>query len=90
LVSSNDSGFLEYPDKSFNRRIALFSVVGAVGLFLSQRLEFGVSLKDLSAAAMPYEKVCTQAFLVLVGSSFLYLSCIIYEQCRWHFETPVI
>ncbi|XP_031116381.1 thioredoxin-like protein HCF164, chloroplastic isoform X1 [Ipomoea triloba] len=56
LVSSNDSGFLEYPDKSFNRRIALFSIVGAVGLFLSHRLEFGVSLKDLSAAAMPYEK----------------------------------
>lgn len=55
-VSSNDAGFLEYPDKNFNRRIALFSVFGAVGLFLSRRLEFNVSLKDLSAAAITYEE----------------------------------
>ncbi|CAH9083616.1 unnamed protein product [Cuscuta europaea] len=56
-VSSNDRGrFLDYADTNFNRRIALVSAVGAVVLFLSQRLDFGVSLKDLSAAALPLEK----------------------------------
>ncbi|CAA0829165.1 Thioredoxin-like protein HCF164- chloroplastic [Striga hermonthica] len=47
----------EYPDKGFNRRIAVASTLAAVGLFLSSRLDFGgVSLKDLSAAALPYEE----------------------------------
>ncbi|XP_071695975.1 thioredoxin-like protein HCF164, chloroplastic [Rutidosis leptorrhynchoides] len=54
--SSSDGGFPEMPNKSLNRRIAVVSVVGAVGLFLSGRLDFGVSLKDLSAAALPYEE----------------------------------
>ncbi|XP_073130696.1 thioredoxin-like protein HCF164, chloroplastic isoform X2 [Henckelia pumila] len=49
-------GFPEYPDKKFNMVIAAVSTFAAVGLFLSARLDFGVSLKDLSAAALPYEE----------------------------------
>lgn len=52
---SQNIEFAEFPNKDINRRIALGSTVAAVGLFLSRRLEFGVSLKDLSAAAVPYE-----------------------------------
>lgn len=55
--SPSGDGFPELPNKSLNRRIAVVSVLGAVGLFLSGRLDFGVSLKDLSAAALPYEEV---------------------------------
>ncbi|XP_076934185.1 thioredoxin-like protein HCF164, chloroplastic [Bidens hawaiensis] len=54
--SPSGGGFPELPNKSLNRRIAIVSVLGAVGLFLSGRLDFGVSLKDLSAAALPYEE----------------------------------
>lgn len=46
----------EFPNKNINRRIALASTVSAVGLFLSSRLDFGISLKDLSAVAVPYEE----------------------------------
>ncbi|CAM8997086.1 unnamed protein product [Rhodiola kirilowii] len=53
---STDFGLPEYPTKDLNRRIAIVSAVGAFGLFLSGRLDFGVSLKDLSAAALPYEE----------------------------------
>lgn len=56
-TSPSDDGVPLLPNKSLNRRIALVSVLGAVGLFLSGRLDFGVSLKDLSAAALPYEEV---------------------------------
>ncbi|KAI3462789.1 hypothetical protein Pfo_019452 [Paulownia fortunei] len=56
-TTSTGAGFPEYPDKNFNRRIAVVSTLAAVGLFLSARLDFGgVSLKDLSAAALPYEE----------------------------------
>ncbi|KAG8367035.1 hypothetical protein BUALT_Bualt16G0030500 [Buddleja alternifolia] len=55
-TETTSSGFPEYPDKSFNRRIALGSIFAAVGFFLSKRLDFGVSLKDISAAALPYEE----------------------------------
>ncbi|KAG0483812.1 hypothetical protein HPP92_011896 [Vanilla planifolia] len=48
--------FPSLPNKSINRRIALTSVVAAFGLFLSSRLELGVSLKDLSAISMTYEE----------------------------------
>ncbi|XP_020589920.1 uncharacterized protein LOC110031180 [Phalaenopsis equestris] len=48
--------FPALPNKSINRRIALTSTVVAFGLFLSSRLEFGISLKDLSSAAIPYEE----------------------------------
>ncbi|PKA56809.1 Thioredoxin-like protein HCF164, chloroplastic [Apostasia shenzhenica] len=49
-------GFPALPNKSINRRIAFTSAVAALGLFLSSRLEVGVSLNDLSAAAVPYEE----------------------------------
>ncbi|ERN17653.1 hypothetical protein AMTR_s00059p00183340 [Amborella trichopoda] len=43
------------PNKQINKGIALASTIAAVGLFLTTRIEVGVSLKDLSAAAVPYE-----------------------------------
>lgn len=57
LSSSADSGFPEFPTKDINRRVAVVSIVAAVGFFLRRRLDFGVSLKDLSASALPYEEV---------------------------------
>ncbi|WOL15411.1 thioredoxin-like protein HCF164, chloroplastic [Canna indica] len=54
-----DAKIPEFPNKDINRRIALTSTVAAVGLFLSRRLDFGISLKDLSAAAIPYEEALT-------------------------------
>ncbi|GJV95110.1 thioredoxin-like protein HCF164, chloroplastic [Tanacetum coccineum] len=55
-TSPSGGGLPQLPNKSLNRRIAIVSVLGAVGLFLSGRLDLGVSLKDLSAAALPYEE----------------------------------
>ncbi|KAJ8532548.1 hypothetical protein K7X08_012471 [Anisodus acutangulus] len=47
----------EYPTRDFNRRVALVSVLAALGLFSSQRLDLGIpSLKDITAAALPYEE----------------------------------
>lgn len=54
--SSSDSGFPEFPNKTINKRIALVSTLAALGFFLSTRLDLGVSLKDLSATALPYEE----------------------------------
>ncbi|XP_058186191.1 thioredoxin-like protein HCF164, chloroplastic [Rhododendron vialii] len=54
--SSTDARIPEYPSKSINRQIALVSTLAAVGLFLSTRLDLGVSLKDLTAVALPYEE----------------------------------
>lgn len=54
---SADSGFIEFPNKDINKRVALASALAAVGFFIFTRLDFGVSLKDLSAAALPYEEV---------------------------------
>lgn len=54
--SPSGGGLPQLPNKSLNRRIAIVSVLGAVGLFLSGRLDLGVSLKDLSASALPYEE----------------------------------
>ncbi|KAL1809859.1 hypothetical protein ACET3Z_026849 [Daucus carota] len=60
--SSNESAstsgfeFPQYPTKTFNTGLAFVSVVAAVGLFLSGRLDLGVSLKDISAVALPYEQ----------------------------------
>jgi hypothetical protein len=56
--ASQDSGLPEFPNKDVNKRIAVVSLLAAAGLFLSSRLDFGVSLKDLSVAALPYEEVC--------------------------------
>ncbi|TXG59542.1 hypothetical protein EZV62_014115 [Acer yangbiense] len=53
---SPDSGFIQFPNREFNKRVALFSTLGAVGFFIFTRLDLGVSLKDLSAAALPYEE----------------------------------
>lgn len=57
--------FPQYPTKTFNKGIAFVSVLAAVGLFLSGRLDLGVSLKDLSAAALPYEQVYLLEFTFL-------------------------
>ncbi|XAR57846.1 Protein disulfide-isomerase [Bertholletia excelsa] len=54
--SSSDTGLSEYPSQDVNRRIAVVSAVAAVGLFLSTRLDVGISLKDLSASALQYEE----------------------------------
>lgn len=48
--------FPSLPTKSINRRIALASTFAALGLFVSSRLDLGVSLKDLSSVAVPYEE----------------------------------
>lgn len=55
--SNQDAGFVEFPSKNINRKIAFASTFVAVGLFLSTRVDVGVSLKDLSVAALPYEEV---------------------------------
>ncbi|KAK8363117.1 hypothetical protein V6Z11_A03G144900, partial [Gossypium hirsutum] len=55
-TSSVGGGFSEFPNKNINRRIVIGSTLAAVGLFMSSRLDFGVSLKDLSAAAVTYEE----------------------------------
>ncbi|ESQ53400.1 hypothetical protein EUTSA_v10026051mg [Eutrema salsugineum] len=55
-ASSSSSGFPESPNRDINRRVAATSVIAALALFLSTRLDFGISLKDLTAAALPYEE----------------------------------
>ncbi|KAG6413911.1 hypothetical protein SASPL_126626 [Salvia splendens] len=56
-TSSAGAGLPAYLTKDLNRRVAVASVLGAVGLFASARLDFGgTSLKDLSALALPYEE----------------------------------
>lgn len=60
-------GVPEYPTQNVNKRIALASVLAAVGLFLYTRLDFGVSLKDLAALALPYEEVCNLLTLLFWG-----------------------
>ncbi|CAI0554333.1 unnamed protein product [Linum tenue] len=54
--SSDSAGLPEFPTRNLNRRIAVGSGLFGVGLFVLGRLDFGVSLKDLSAAALPYEE----------------------------------
>lgn len=60
--SSRDSGPPEFPNKNTNKQVALVSTLAALALFLSGRLDFGVSLKDLSVAALPYEEVCSISY----------------------------
>ncbi|KAK1269135.1 hypothetical protein QJS04_geneDACA006577 [Acorus gramineus] len=55
-----------FPTKDINRRVAAASSLAAVGLFLSTRLEFGVSLKDLAAASVPYEKALSNGMPTVV------------------------
>ncbi|KAK4265763.1 hypothetical protein QN277_026776 [Acacia crassicarpa] len=54
--SLGSSDLLEFPSKDINKKIAAVSALAAVGLFLSARLDFGVSLKDISVVALPYEE----------------------------------
>ncbi|XP_062010887.1 thioredoxin-like protein HCF164, chloroplastic [Rosa rugosa] len=54
--SSTDPGIPEFPNKNTNRQVAVVSTLAALALFLSGRLDFGVSLKDLTVAALPYEE----------------------------------
>ena len=61
------SGFPESPNRDVNRRVAVASVVAALALFLSTRLDFGISLKDLTASALPYEEVGLFVMLVLLS-----------------------
>ncbi|XP_010432115.1 PREDICTED: thioredoxin-like protein HCF164, chloroplastic [Camelina sativa] len=53
---SSSSGFPETPNKDINRRVAAVTVIAALSLFVSTRLDFGISLKDLTASALPYEE----------------------------------
>lgn len=55
-VSTQSEWLPALPNKSINRRIALASTFTSLGLFLSSRLDLGVSLKDLSSVAVPYEE----------------------------------
>ncbi|XP_022735642.1 thioredoxin-like protein HCF164, chloroplastic [Durio zibethinus] len=55
-TSSVRGGFSEFPNKNISRRIALGPTLAAASLFLLSRIDFGVSLKDLSAVAVPYEE----------------------------------
>lgn len=64
ITSSAENGPPEYPTKTLNKQIAVISTLAAVGLFLSTRLDFGVSLKDLTAMALPYEEV--SAMLIVI------------------------
>lgn len=70
--ASADNGPPEFPNKNINKQIAVVATLAAVGLFLSARLDLGVSLKDLSAAALPYEEVLCVKFVW----SFIY--CLFY------------
>lgn len=65
-ASSAENGLPEYPTKTLNKQIAVVSTLAAVGLFLSTRLDFGVSLKDLTAMALPYEEVSAMLINLLV------------------------
>lgn len=77
--TSTSFGFPEFPSKVLNKQIALVSTLAAVGLFLSSRLDFGVSLKDLSAVALPYEQVCDQALNLIY---VLYWCCFLIYTCN--------
>ncbi|KAK4754097.1 hypothetical protein SAY87_002201 [Trapa incisa] len=56
VSSSSPDRLPQLPNKDLNKKIAAVSAIAAVGLFLSTRLDLGVSLKDLSAIALPYEE----------------------------------
>lgn len=68
--ASQNVELAQFPNKNINRRVAVGSTVAAVGLFLSARLDFGVSLKDLSAAAMPYEEVSSSVMVSFCSYMF--------------------
>ncbi|CAL0312746.1 unnamed protein product [Lupinus luteus] len=47
----------EIPSKDINRKVAIVPTIAALGFFLFTRLDFGVSLEDLSGVTLPYEQV---------------------------------
>ncbi|GAB2228384.1 hypothetical protein Droror1_Dr00010220 [Drosera rotundifolia] len=55
-TSSTEFVLPKFPNKDLNRRIAALSTIAALGLFFSTRLDLGISLQDLSTAALPYEE----------------------------------
>ncbi|KAF8405135.1 hypothetical protein HHK36_010033 [Tetracentron sinense] len=63
---SPGAGFPEFPNKNVNKRIAVASMLAAVGLYLSRKLDFGVSLKDLSSVAVPYEAALSNGMPTVV------------------------
>uniref|UniRef100_A0A1D1YIJ9 Thioredoxin-like protein HCF164, chloroplastic n=1 Tax=Anthurium amnicola TaxID=1678845 RepID=A0A1D1YIJ9_9ARAE len=63
---SQNVEFQGFPNKDINRRIAVGSILAAVGLFLSTKLEFGVSLKDLATNAIPYEEALSNGMPTVV------------------------
>lgn len=65
-TSSTDSGFIQFPNKEINKRVAIASTLGALGFLLFTRLEFGVSLKDLTALALPYEEVFFFSIIIIL------------------------
>ncbi|KAG9440820.1 hypothetical protein H6P81_020985 [Aristolochia fimbriata] len=65
-TASSNGEFAAMPSKSINRRIAVASTASAVGLFLSTRLDFGISLGDLTANAMPYEQALSNGLPTVV------------------------
>ncbi|WVZ09332.1 hypothetical protein V8G54_013862 [Vigna mungo] len=55
-TKTTTSSLPQLPNKDVNKNIALVSTLAALGLFLFARLDLGVSLKDLSTTAVPYEE----------------------------------
>jgi hypothetical protein len=55
--SKETTSLPQLPNKDISRKIAIASTLAALGLFVFTRLDLGVSLKDLSAVALPYEQV---------------------------------
>jgi hypothetical protein len=55
--SKETTNLPQLPNKDISRKIAIASTLAALGLFVFTRLDLGVSLKDLSAVALPYEQV---------------------------------
>ncbi|GAU17424.1 hypothetical protein TSUD_233010 [Trifolium subterraneum] len=54
--SVDSNGLPQLPNKDISRKVAIASTLAALGLFVFTRLDFGVSLKDLTATALPYEQ----------------------------------
>ncbi|KAJ1381028.1 Thioredoxin-like superfamily [Sesbania bispinosa] len=48
---------LKFANKDIKKKIAIVSTLAALGLFLSSRLYFGVSLKDHCAHTLPHKEV---------------------------------
>lgn len=60
----------------------MVSTLSALALFLSARLDFGVSLKDLAAAALPYEEVSIVVAISLLTWVYSHIQVIISSRNR--------